>query len=106
MGLSATIKYMVGVLTNSRSLWCMYLCGAGIVTTLRIIVASTGITFFLIDGSLTQTMDFATMAIETFFPIFICLERGFTSIDEMFNVIMMNILIGTGFSGLKYGMAT
>jgi len=84
----------------------MYLCGAGLVTTLRIIVASTGITFSLIEGSLTQTMDYSTMAIETFLPILVCLERGLASFGEMINIIVMNTLFGTGFAGLKYGMAT
>lgn len=106
MGLSATIKYMLGVLTNHRSIWSMYLCGAGIVTTLRILVVSTGISISILEGSYTGAVNYTNMAIETFFPIFICFERGLASIDEMFNTIIMNTLIGTGFSSLKYGMAT
>lgn len=43
MGFRATANYMIGMSTNTVSIRNMYICGAGIVSVLRILFASSGI---------------------------------------------------------------
>jgi len=106
VGLSDAPNYMLGVLTNHKSVRNMYLYGAALLATLRIVLASTGAGISIVEGSYAATVDYSTMAIETFIPIFICLERGLASFGEMIEVVVLNIGIGTVVSGVKYGLAT
>ncbi len=84
----------------------MYLHGAAVLTAIRIAIASTGATFSIVEGSVAATTDFSIMAIETFMPIFISLEKGLAGFEEMITIFVMNTMIGTVLSGLKYGIAT
>jgi len=103
---NGTVNYILGVLTNPKSILNMYIYGSIIIASIKILLAIIGVYSSAIRGSYEPLFEFLLIYIETLLPIFISLDGGFLRIGEMVITFLLNIAVGVFVAAAKWDMAT
>lgn len=100
--LFASLKYLIGILKSTRSIWCMYVYGAGIVAGIKIFMAGLGLYGTFLTGQYEQTSNFLMMGLNTIVPPFLSFQ-GIVSLEEAFKMMFINFIVGSLTATFKFG---